>query len=399
MLFHPADALLFRDGRPFNQSDEGLAEARSQFPPTPRTMVGAVRAALAFGKGWTKGNWANRSAEFVNGIDRNSTSTMLCNELGDRDTLGSLRVSGPFLVRRSNSGDFEPYFPMPHHILRSSVLTLDDWEKKRNTSDAVALTRLRPDGAFATDIACKNHVALPSTGLAKGTKWESCESFWISTQGFDLAMQPAGTIRYDALRPLLRKKHGLAAFEIRVGLQREEKGNTHRAENGMLYTAARVRLAEDVAIAVEIDGIDGFDETWPLPRLAPLGGEGRFAHVEWVKKPLDIPDPNAAKADGNYVVVLLTPARFDAAPKPGHSFTDLPGTLVTMAENRAGLVGGWRAGEGPLPFKPILPAGTTFFMKHSGPAAFAADARIGVERAWGYGRFAVGPWPREEKTT
>ena len=46
----PTDTLFFRDGRPYNQDDDGLAHARSLFPPHPSTLTGALRAALALGR-------------------------------------------------------------------------------------------------------------------------------------------------------------------------------------------------------------------------------------------------------------------------------------------------------------------------------------------------------------
>src|SRR5690349_13361517 len=47
LLFDPLDTLWFREGRPFEQMDEGLAEARAVFPPSPATLAGAIALAAA----------------------------------------------------------------------------------------------------------------------------------------------------------------------------------------------------------------------------------------------------------------------------------------------------------------------------------------------------------------
>ncbi len=46
LIFEPLDTLFFRDGRPFNQG-EGNGGVESLFPPSPTTLVGAARVALA----------------------------------------------------------------------------------------------------------------------------------------------------------------------------------------------------------------------------------------------------------------------------------------------------------------------------------------------------------------
>lgn len=109
-LISPSDTLFLRDGRPFNQDDEGLAEARSIFPPYPDTLVGAFRAAAARRAGWRDdGNWKGRS-----GPDGQAFEAVLGDGL---DTLGALSFGPPVLLRRWRDG-YERLFPPPLSLLR-----------------------------------------------------------------------------------------------------------------------------------------------------------------------------------------------------------------------------------------------------------------------------------------
>ena len=54
---HAVDTLFFGDSRPFNSGEGGGVLVESLFPPHPRTVVGALRAAFAHGQGWQEGDW------------------------------------------------------------------------------------------------------------------------------------------------------------------------------------------------------------------------------------------------------------------------------------------------------------------------------------------------------
>ncbi|MEW6637748.1 MAG: type III-B CRISPR module-associated Cmr3 family protein, partial [Actinomycetota bacterium] len=43
----PLDTLFFGDGSPFNAGETGQMEVEGTFPPSPTTVVGALRAAFA----------------------------------------------------------------------------------------------------------------------------------------------------------------------------------------------------------------------------------------------------------------------------------------------------------------------------------------------------------------
>ena len=101
LRFDPLDSLFFRDGRPYTKDESEQVGVASQFPPTPATLVGAVRAAAARGRGWDgHGAWSDDIKKV----------------LGDGESLGPLRFRGPVLIR---GGDV--LFPAPANLMRDEA--------------------------------------------------------------------------------------------------------------------------------------------------------------------------------------------------------------------------------------------------------------------------------------
>lgn len=175
-------------------------------------------------------------------------------------------------------------------------------------------------------------------------------------------------------------------------------------EKGALYAAAHVRLAKDIALAVEVEGLP---DVRLAGALAPLGGEGRCAWIEVLRQPITLPPtPELARGEDGilrYTVIHMTPADLgDDWPGPhpelrGANGEALPGRVVSACLGRAARVGGWDSiGGRPLPLRPLIPAGSVWFM-----ATEAADAdaiagwhgqAVGRSTAWGFGRVLIGQW-------
>ena len=104
MTLRALDTWWFREGRLFEQMDEGLAEAESLFPPPPSTLSGALAVALARANTNSTTdiagqNWGNLAKEHpiladLSGLTGNGG--------------GAIRLTGPFLVC-----DGELFVPMP----------------------------------------------------------------------------------------------------------------------------------------------------------------------------------------------------------------------------------------------------------------------------------------------
>lgn len=379
LVLHPLDTLFFRDGRPYNQDDPSQAEAVSVFPPYPPTVVGAVRAALARAKGWPNAQWP--TAELGDGVNW---------QQGD-GPLGPLRFSGPYVVK-----DNEPLFPAPLCLVRG----------KTKNGGADVIGRLIPGEPLDCDLASR--VCLPVVKDRSDVEgWKVLEDAWLKAAGMQRVLD--GSVpdpREDVL-----KADEIWQREPRAGIQRHpEKRVTMRFEpqdgepaKGALYAAAHVRLCPGVALAMTLEHGGG-----DLPHaLAPLGGESRSAWLEALDRPVELPKaPNLqAEADGKlrYTVIHITPADLgEDWPGPGETLGDaqgqkLPGRILSACIGRPVRVGGWDGiKKQPLPLRPLIPAGSVWFLEASAEEAKTLGnwhgRAIGRATGWGFGRVLMGRW-------
>ena len=75
----------------------------------------------------------------------------------------------------------------------------------------------------------------------------------------------------------------------------------------------------------------------------------------------------------------------------------LPGKVVSACAGRAVAVGGWNGlATRPLPLRPLIPAGSVFFLEAKADEAQAAaewhGGAIGQAVGWGFGRVLIGRW-------
>jgi CRISPR-associated protein Cmr3 len=364
----PQDAWFFRDGRPYNKQESNQADAVSQFPPSPRTITGAFRAALARANGWKKGpTWDCR----LNPVLGNGP-----------DELGALQGIGPFLVKKD-----QLLFPAPLHLM--GKMEEKTWKPqallrpgKKETLTDLGKVRL-------PEVALKN----PPDGLKPG------EKRWINAAGYNHILAgnlPEATdlTASDCLRKL----------ERRVGLQRN--ASTLQTEEGALYSPGFVRLCKDVALGfgVALDPMKvpaGFHAD--MPALFPLGGESRTTLCEPLEKVECLPLPPDLTPDGDlvhFIVVALTPV-------PAQEEANITAILgiagvepVSACVGKPVFFGGWDSVKRePLPLEPFHPAGSVWFCK--APASALSSIRalhgkwIGERRltAHGFGQMLIGRWP------
>src|SRR5260221_4509046 len=102
------EPLLFRTGRPFDAEGNNFAE--TLFPPTPETLQGAIRAAIAT-------NWDTTKT-----LDQIFQNKALVDYIGDRTHYNCFRITTVALGRRDKrngpQSNVERLFPMPAHILQ-----------------------------------------------------------------------------------------------------------------------------------------------------------------------------------------------------------------------------------------------------------------------------------------
>ena len=359
-VLSPTDTLFFRDGRPYNQSDEGLAHVRSLFPPHPSTLTGALRAALARGRGWDGGSpWGDD----------------LTAVLGDGPDMagGTLRFGAPLLLRERNGG-WEPLYPAPRALVGT---------------DAFAL--LRPGRPLDCDLG--DRVRLPEDPA--GLRRKPVEDLWLTAPGLALVLD--GRAEELDARHVVRSD-ALWTAEPRIGLALDKASRT--ARHGQLYAPVHVRLAEGVVLAQPVEGLRN---DWEPARLVPLGGEHRTAMVDLLAEPPVPPQATAFRPAGDaprrcVMLVLLSPARVGKGwlrpgPPPDDGWADVE--IVSACLGDPVPIGGWDsrpgAARGPRPLRAFLPAGSTWFLHvpegWSPPCPWLGDP---TDARHGFGRFVLG---------
>lgn len=383
VLLSPIDAWFFRDGRPYNEGEGNQTDVISQFPPPATTLVGSLRAALARSHKW-------------NGTGRWDSSLNVI--LGDGfDQLGVLSFRGPWLARTPDMGETELLFPMPLHVLGKPGQQQSDSEPR--WKPACLLT---PGHAVHCDLG---EVCLPVMSEVRANDIDlnglkEPASQWVTSRGLEQIL--AG--RLPDVSQVVEARD-LWSREARVGLKRcEDKRVT---EQGALYSTRFVRLTRGVSLAMTIAGLpDG--ENWKIPDLLALGGEGRMADCRTLAA-MSLPTAPVDQilASKRIVVTLITPLILpdsngsDAgsvnSPQPNQTFFDWPGTTVVSAcVGKPQSLGGWDSLERrPLPLRPVLSAGSTWFLEVTDASAIVERfARgIGMKTQYGFGQVVLGVWP------
>ncbi len=382
--FCPVDTWFFRDGSPFTMDAAPQENVGSLFPPHPPTVVGALRAALARGNGWSgTGSWPPK----------------LRAVLGDGPDLGKLRIDGPFLLRNG-----QPLFRMPRHVLGATEG--GNWRPK---------ALLRPGGPVECDLG---EVRLPKLGASvqDAKTLKPGDNEWLTVAGLNSALR--GDV--PSQNHIVSSRR-LWAEERRIGLERDPESRT--AVEGMLYSTRHVRPKTDVSLGLRVavlpdEGSDGTPESWTRPfgeatasegtppEMTPLGGESRLAELRSWDGTVNIGAPaQAIRRSRKVAVVALSPV--DIEIEPGTEVPSLGVRVVSACMDRPQRIGGWDSlARRPLPIRSLLPPGSVLFCKTFEPEMLekiasteGGLARIGERTQWGFGLVALGVWPgREEKT-
>ncbi|MFA7061727.1 MAG: type III-B CRISPR module-associated Cmr3 family protein, partial [Pedobacter sp.] len=193
----------------------------------------------------------------------------------------------------------------------------------------------------------------------------------------------------------------LWSHENRVGI---ERNYTSRVVNeGMLYATGHIRLNKNVNVALSVKGLpDGWEPVTP----SGLGGEGRMTWIEPYSGVLPLPVAQVTPArDGylRYIVVLSTPADLPVWPTQGDVLPGLPGHIVLGCIGRPQRLGGWDSlDRKPSPLKPLIPAGSVWFMEAEANLVEQVKslhgAHIGQRTEWGFGQIFIGTWKEENQS-
>lgn len=391
--FRAADSLFFRDGRPFNAGESLWAD--SMFPPTPFTMLGAVRAALLAANGAD----LRDSARFFRDGPKSPRFARLLSVVGGPDHVGTLRVAGPFFsdVRAGS----ELLFPAPRDLVATAADQYD---------------LLRPGNSpTRSDLGS---VRLPGR-QGMGSRFQ--EGMWITTSGMTKVLSGDTSLSAGELRPLFagaEDAHALADAERRIGLKRDAGRRT--AEDGMLYAVSHVRPrdgwagAPQVRLMAVVDGVP--DDLLPSGMAVRIGGEARIAELTVVDAPRLPPAPHLEPIRGKvrFRLILTTPGLMsggwlpagfvqedpddaDAATRWRGAVQGVPLTVVSGCVGNAQRIGGWDlARNRPRDARPHIPAGSVLFCETDAAHAEAVrqlhGSHIGENTDWGFGHVLLGAW-------
>jgi len=379
LILEPADTFIVRDGTPFNQNDTGQARAHSVFPPSPDTLYGAARVALARSFGWSgEGDWG-KPVNYPSSKDPEGCARTCLAALGSWNKGSAAQFCGPFLVKRGHDGAWAPLFPAPLHLRRIT---------SASGKDASRLVALKPDDGpgLDTDMGLAR-LLVPQAG--EDEEEHDLVGCYLSEKLFTSVLS-------DVSRPDERNgvyaETDIVVDERRVGLARDTENRVY--EHGALYATARKRFREGMALAVEVAGLDG--PGGDLPKAVPLGGEGRFAFVSLVPSSLLAPTP--LRRAKRYFVTFLTPALLTGELKPESAVAGLPGRLVCAALGRSQLQGGFSAQKdrrGGIMRGVAFPVGSVLFMQLDEESELPQSGLLDSKeetQSIGYGRFAIGVW-------
>lgn len=406
--FSALDTWFFRESRPMESI--GGSELQSGFPPSPRTMSGAIRHLVGNKHKVDWSTWNDKS--------KNKDLRAL---IGDAKSFGELAFNGPWLVRETGSGNTERLYPVPANLVAART--------NNGLTDPVRLVVGSPrhcdlgSSVRMAEVSTVDQVVADKDKL----KLKGLSAYWITAQTLHSVLAGNSCDAEDLIETA-----SLFEAESRLGIARSNI--TRTVDKGMLYQTRHVRPKQDVLLEVTVEGLSADD--YDSSGIVRLGGEGRGAafQAEVVSDEKDliidsgIPliASNTTEARG-IIVTLLSPLN---VPQSKDVYTPLPGfnlpkdpqaeegrtvwkgsiqgvelSLYCAVQGKAVREGGWDlATNCPREVQSLLPAGSVFYMEVDNGDIEAAMKAIHLTKlaeseediALGRGLVAVGVWPNNE---
>lgn len=389
--FKALDTWFFRESRPMESV--GGSELLSAFPPSPRTLAGAIRSVVGEHHRVDWRQWKDKAQQ-----------SPLKQRIGDADGLGKLTVSGPWLACENAAGEVERLFPVPRNL----VALREGNAIKRTLRMQVGKPRY-------CDLGKAVRMAVAPLLEAKTA---ALEDEWINaTTLYQVLM--GGICQPDALVTT----RNLFAREARLGIARNNMSRS--VETGLLYQTRHVRPMQNVILEMGVTGLLADDH--PMQGVVRFGGEGRGAAYS-VQPLTDTCFPAKVQVNSHthgILLMLLTPAGMANAssetayaPLPGFQCTEqsgatvwrgqlqgIPLTLHCAIQGKPVREGGWDlANNQPRAVQSLIPAGSVYYLTvDNGDIPAAIDAlhltQLPAEQdelALGRGLLAVGLWPDNE---
>ena len=387
--FTPLDTWFFKQAL----APDSLAaqELTSLFPPSPRTLIGAIRSAVGEANNV---DWASYRASHQPNIDT------LIGKQSDA-TPPNAQFVGVFIAHKG-----QRYYPMPLNWLGKKAKDAQDKETKD-----YALFKMRPsEKAILCDLG---RVVLPvlietneEAEKEKTAGAKPLENLFISAKKLaELLASTASQVTLKAEDYL--DKSQIFTEEARLGIARNNqtrKTEDGKTEDGKLYQTKHLRIAPDISLQLDCIG-------WQpkgYSKVMTLGGEGRLAQIE--HQPIQaLQNIKANKANG-IILTLTTPAKFTHGWLPD-GFTSMQKegvdcwqgningialTLVCATIGKAHREGGWNIEKRTArDVESFVPAGSSYYCTvDNGDIAAAINAlhnqQIGQYTTLGRGQLVVG---------
>lgn len=349
LFLEPIDVWFFRDNKPFTASQNFVA--RSIFPPSPQTVLGALRTAHLEQTGT---DWAR--------FGRGEVQT----EVGTPDSLNGFAIRAPFVARYAD-GKVERFFSAPLDLLHNK--------------ETGAYVLLKPAEQYDWYTNKPFEVWRPLEGGGSGFK--EAEG-WLSERQF---------LDYLDGKPPTGELHKSSAIferEGRVGLMlnRARRAN----EKGYFYQAECIRLQEGYGLLAGVNK-PLFAERGALT----LGGEARGAYYQRLAQ---APESLHRHKQGNLRIILLTPAYLSGGwqPKSGDwsPWVGKRGKLVSLVIGKPQPISSWDVARNRArPLYNYLPAGSVFFFENAELTGipFTETPNGALDHgASGFGMYATGTW-------
>lgn len=382
--FEALDTLFFRDSHPMNVGE--TVWLQSQFPPTGRTLQGAVRTAVL-------NHLGVNFYDFLNDPEQQQ----LREEIGNGDSFGRLELTGPILMKEGTL-----LFPVPFDLMRKNI---------NDGKDQFSL--LRPaDTATFSDLGRIRFPILPEGEFG----FKPVTGVFVDREGLETLLKGQVDANLASHLFLLcsgdRKDEALTHREPKIGLARDNQKRL--AEEGKLYAIAPVRPIDCLKIAIQIDGLhkDHYPKKTFIQRL---GGEGRMAGVSVEDEGWTYPKADVHKADDHirFKLVFCTSAympeggwlpegavRVDNTDgATSWSITTPQGSfeVISACIGKPFKQGGWNhALAYPRELCSYIPAGSVYFcqadLSEETNILRLHGQKLGCQTEYGFGQILVGCW-------
>jgi CRISPR-associated protein Cmr3 len=380
--FKPLDTWFFKQAL----APDSLAaqELTSLFPPSPRTLIGAIRSAVGESNGV---DWASyRSGKQAN------IETLIGQH--SEAVPPNAQFAGVFVAK-----DGQRYYPMPLNWL--GKVSKQEKDAKGNERKEYQLFKMQPsEQTIHCDLGRVRLPVLLEEDSSKTAGAKPLDTMFISAKKLEALLKSTKAQETLTAEEYLDRS-SLITEEARLGIARNNA--TRKTEEGKLYQTKHLRLAEGISLQLDCKGWQATADN----ALMTLGGEGRLAQIN-VNSAHALPEIKAVQAQG-IILTLTTPAKFTHGWLPDDftaihqdgvdawqgTINGITLTLHSATIGKAHREGGWNIEKrSARDVESFVPAGSSYYCSFEGDLNTAIKAlhlhQIGHYTTLGRGQLVVG---------